>query len=68
MLDKTMKKEMLEDARNIQRRNAFRAVSCINAVPQGSFNDYLHFLHQQNEIFPSEPVSRKITPTHKNLL
>ena len=66
MLSNEEKKEMLEDARNLKRRDAFRRAQA--AHPKLSFDEYLLFLNNVQEIFSPFSVSRKSTITKYNKL
>ncbi len=66
MLSDEEKKEMLEDAKSISRRDDFRRARRDNDPP--SFDDYLIFLNDLQKIFGLFSVSKKITRTKLNKL
>ena len=66
MFDEIEKKEMLEDAMSIKRRDDFRYSS---RIPVNlSFDDYLKFLTDLQKIFGPFEISQKITKTELNKL
>ena len=65
-LSEEEKKEMLEDGKSIKRRDDFRFGRTLNG--EISFDEYLHFLNDVQEIFSPFPVSRKPTITKYNKL
>ncbi|OGI10282.1 MAG: hypothetical protein A3I68_07685 [Candidatus Melainabacteria bacterium RIFCSPLOWO2_02_FULL_35_15] len=66
MLDDIEKKELLEDASDLKRRDDFRFSS---RIPVNlSFDEYLKFIDDLQKIFGHFPVSTKITETRFNKL
>ena len=66
MLDDIEKRELLEDANNLERRDDFRFSS---RIPINlSFDEYLKFVDDLQKIFGPFPVSTKITETRFNKL
>jgi hypothetical protein len=63
MLTKEEKKEMLEDAKNKARRQDFRALKSKDLI---SFDQYLIFLNNIQEIFGTLEASRQPTKTSLN--
>jgi len=68
MLDPEMKREMLEDAANLKRREDFRQGRLKGAKQILSLDEYLNFLEGVQEVFPHTEISRKPTLTHANRL
>lgn len=66
MFDDIEKREMLEDASDLKRRDDFRFSSRIPA--NLSFDEYLKFVDDLQKIFGPFPVSDKITKTENNKL
>lgn len=67
MLSEEEKKEMIEDALDISRRDSFR-FSRKNRVSNMSFDKYLTFLNDVQHIFMPFRCSNKITKTELNKL
>jgi hypothetical protein len=65
MLTKEEKKEMLEDAKSASRRQDFRVAKAGGSV---SFDQYLNFLNNVQDIFGSFKESRQPTKTSLNKL
>ena len=65
MLTKEEKKEMLEDAKNMSRRQDFRALGGKDFI---SFDQYIIFLNNIQEIFGTFEASRQPTKTSLNRL
>lgn len=63
MLTKEEKREMLEDAKNMTRRQDFRALRGKDFI---SFDQYLIFLNDIQEIFGPFKESRQATKTSLN--
>jgi hypothetical protein len=68
MLDPEMKREMLEDAADLKRREDFRQGRLKSVKQTSSLDDYLDFLEGVQEAFPPKSISRKPTLTHANRL
>ena len=66
MLSDEEKKEMIEDGKNLKRRDAFRKAQAIHT--ELSLDEYLLFLNNIQEVFSPFPVSRKPTITAYNKL
>ena len=67
MLSKEEKKEMLEDANDMSRRDSFRFSRKYN-TSNISFDEYLNFLNDVQEIILPFTSSKKITQTKLNKL
>lgn len=67
MLSNEEKKEILEDGRNMVRRNNFGFTKKTDTV-NISFDDYLIFLNDIQQIFSPFEISHEITLTRKNKL
>jgi hypothetical protein len=67
MLSKEEKREMLEDAKNWLRRDSLRFARDKNSNTI-SFEDYINFLNNIQEIFEPFKISQQITITRINKL
>ena len=67
MLSNEEKREMLDDAKSALRRENFRAAHKIDNRSL-SFDDFLLFLENIQQIFPAFKISRHITHTEFNKL
>ena len=66
MLTDEEKREMLEDAQSIERRNAFRA--CKRNLGKISFEEYINFLSAIQQVFKPFEISTRKTKTELNKL
>ena len=67
MLSEEEKKEMLADANDVSRRDSFR-FSRNNSTSNMSFDEYLAFLDDVQQVFMPFKCSSKITETELNKL
>ncbi len=67
MLNSDEKQEMLEDGKDRHRRDRFRAVK-ETPMPPLSFDEYLRFLNQVQDLFSPFEISHRITRTAHNRL
>ena len=67
-LSEVEKRELLEDAKSIERRDAFRKIRGMNYRGSRSLDDYIKFLDGIQKVFGPFPLKRKITITKFNKL
>ncbi len=65
MLSEEEKKEMLEDACSLKRREDFRRIKAIKTPPE-SFDEFLKYLAGAQRVFGDFPVSRRQVITQGN--
>ncbi|OGX10038.1 MAG: hypothetical protein A2Y05_01760 [Omnitrophica WOR_2 bacterium GWA2_53_43] len=65
MLSSTEKQEILQDARNAQRRDAFRQARAGDSLP--SFDAYLKFLDSVHKVFARISSAPNLTCGHFKL-
>ncbi len=65
MLSSTEKQEILQDARNAQRRDAFRHARTRDPLP--SFDVYLEFLNSVQKVFARVSTAPNLTRGHFKL-
>ncbi|MBI5150414.1 MAG: hypothetical protein HZA28_06555 [Candidatus Omnitrophica bacterium] len=65
MLSSVEKQEILQDARNVQRRDAFRQARAGDPAP--SFDAYLEFLNSVHKVFARISSNPNLTRGHFKL-
>ena len=59
MLNRIEKKELLEDAFNVKRREDFRKGKLSSAVSSASLDTYIQFLSKVHNVFSSFDITRQ---------
>jgi len=68
MLSPEEKKEMLEDAKSVKRRNDFRIARQYDTERPFTFSEYISFLNGVQKVFGPFKISKKPTITKFNRL
>lgn len=59
MLNRIEKKELLEDAFNVKRREDFRQGKLVRAASSSSLDTYIQFLSKVHNVFSSFDITRQ---------